>query len=220
MVKGIVFMEYRHIHENIYPEQFNETSKGILDWTKEFREKEEWAKDPNVFQMTNIFLLGAKYAEEGFDINKETLKELWDIRSKDFARCGVGEGSFVYGICEDAYKASQEEKAWVNDVDSHCALRTMADIGLVLYRQHYKGEEMKFDNAAQLYELIEDSRTLKTLHPDLYERYGFERNLEHFQNLQPENALSGKIQKAMDALVPQKAEEKKEVSEPQVRERE
>lgn len=213
-------MEYRHIHENIYPEEFNDRADGILNWIKENREKEEWAKDPNAFQMTNVFLLGAKYAQEGHDINKDTLKEMWDIRSQDFARCGVSENSFVYGICRDSYEASQEGRALVNDVDSHCALRTMADIGLILYNQYSKGQKLAYNNAVQLYELIEDSKTLKIQHPQLFERYGFEANLRKFQEIQPENALSGRIQQAMNELFPDKSLEAQIKVEEQVKERE
>lgn len=170
--------------------------------------------------MTNVFLLGAKYASEGTEVNKETLKEMWDIRSQDFARCGVSENNFVYRICEDSYEASQEGRALVNDEASHHALRKMAGIGLFLNQQKVREGKVEYSNPQEFLELVEASRTLKGVHPDLYERYGFDKNLEVMQGLLPENALSGRIQKAMDALSPEKADEKKEVLEPQVKERE
>ncbi len=170
--------------------------------------------------MTNVFLLGAKYASEGVDVNKDTLKQMWDIRSKDFARCGISENNFVYRICEDSYEASQKGRALVNDEASHHALRRLAGIGLFLNQQKVREGKVEYNNPREFLELVEASRTLKGVHPDLYERYGFDRNLEIISGLQPENALSGRIQKAMNALSSEKAEEKKEVLETQVKERE
>ena len=106
-------MEYKNLRDNIYPEDFNQRAQGIVEWIKENRERFDWAKDPNAFEMTNVFLLGAKYKGEGQEINQDTLREMWDIRSGDFARCGIFENNFVYKICEDAYKASQEGRALV-----------------------------------------------------------------------------------------------------------
>lgn len=213
-------MEYRNLSQNIFPEEFNSRVAGIVNWIKENREKEEWAKDPNAFEMTNVFLLGAKYAQEGEDINQDTLKEMWDIRSQDFARCGVSENNFVYRICEDSYQASQEGRALVNDEASHHALRSMADIGLFLSRQHVREGKMVFDNPNQLMELLESSRTLKGVHPDLFEKYGFEQNLQTIAKLQLEkqSGLENRIQTAMDAVLgeTQKSVEQEE----QVKERE
>ncbi len=213
-------MEYRNIRDNIYPEQFNSRAEGIVNWIKENREKEEWAKDPNAFEMTNVFLLGAKYASEGMDIKQETLKEMWDIRSQHFARCGVSENNFVYGICEDSYEASQAGRALVNDEASHTALTEMADIGLFLNRQKARGEKLEFNNPDQLLRLLQVSRTLKGVHPDLFERYGFEQNLQTIARLQleKESSLENRIQTAMDAVFQgevskRKVEEKEEVKE-------
>ena len=152
--------------------------------------------------MTNVFLLGAKYAQEGHEIEKTTLQEMWDIRSGDFSRCGILPNNFVYKICEDAYKASQEGRALVNDEASHHALRSMADIGLFLNRQKYQGKEVEFNNPSQLMELLEASRTLKGIHPDLFEKYGFKENLEVLAKLQLQRNgdLEPKIQGAMNAI--------------------
>lgn len=196
-------MEYRNLRDNIYSEEFNQRTEGIVNWIKENREKYDWAKDPNAFEMTNVFLLGAKYAEEGKDVNKNTLKEMWNIRSGDFARCGISENNFVYKICEDAFQASQNGRALVNDEGSHHALRSMADIGLFLNRQRTQGQNLEFNNPAQLLELLEASRTLKGVHPDLFEKYGFKENLQVIAKLQLEkdNSLEHKIQGAMDSVL-------------------
>lgn len=215
-------MEYRNIRDNIFPEEFNERSKGIVGWIKENREKEEWAKDPNAFEMTNVFLLGAKYAEESVDVNKETLKEMWEIRKGDFARCGISENNFVYRICEDAYEASQEGRALVNDEASHHALRKMAGIGLFLNQQKARGEKIEYNNADELIELLEASRTLKGVHPDLFQRYGFKENLQTIARLQleKENSLEGRIQMAMDSVFGEQVSERKREAKDQIKERE
>ena len=202
-------MEYRNLQQNIYEEEFNDRAKGIVGWIKENRGKEEWTLDPNAFEMTNVFLLGAKYASEGVDIDKETLKEMWDIRSGDFARCGISENNFVYKICEDSYNASQEGRALVNDEASHHALRSMADIGLFLNRQKYKRQKVEFNNPHKLLELAEASRTLKGIHPELFERYGFKENLKTLEKLQPENGLSNRIKKAMEEIFDERTIETK-----------
>lgn len=215
-------MEYRNLSQNIYPEEFNDRADGILKWIQDNREIDEMAKDPNAFEMTNVFLLGAKYAQEGVDINQGTLKEMWDIRSQDFARCGVSENSFVYRICEDSYQASQEGRALVNDEASHHALRSMADIGLFLSRQHTKEGKMEFNNPNQLLELLEASRTLKGVHPELFERYGFKENLQTIARLQLEkqSGLETRIQSAMEAVFSEQTTEKNRGQEEQVKERE
>lgn len=215
-------MEYRNIRENIFPEEFNERVKGIVKWIKDNREKEEWAKEPNAFEMANVFLLGAKYGQEGVDINKETLKEMWEIRCQDFARCSVSENNFVYKICEEAYEASQKGRALVNDEASHTALTEMADIGLFLNRQKARDEKVEFNNPDQLLRLLEASRTLKGVHPELFERYGFEQNLQTITRLQleKESSLEPRIQRAMDAIFEEQNTEKKTEAKDQVKERE
>ena len=167
-----------------------------------------------------MFLLGAKYAEEGVDINQETLKEMWKIRSQDFARCGVSENNFVYKICEDSYQASQEGRALVNDEASHHALRRMAGIGLFLNTQKVRDGKVEYNNPDELLELLEASRTLKGVHPDLFEKYGFEENLQVIAKLQleKENSLESRIGKAMDAVFGEQTTERK--SEDKVKERE
>ncbi|MBR2588175.1 MAG: hypothetical protein IKD77_03085 [Bacilli bacterium] len=54
-------MEYSNFKDNINSGMFNQISKNILDWIKENRAEEDFAKDPNAYEMTNLFLFGAKY---------------------------------------------------------------------------------------------------------------------------------------------------------------
>lgn len=48
------------MNDNIRYEEFDFRTEGILNWIKENRDKEEWAKDPNAYEMTNVFLLAKK----------------------------------------------------------------------------------------------------------------------------------------------------------------
>lgn len=96
----------------------------------------------------------------------------------------------------------------------------MADIGLFLNRQKARGEKLEFNNPDQLLRLLQASRTLKGVHPDLFERYGFEQNLQTIARLQleKESSLENRIQTAMDAVFQgevskRKVEEKEEVKE-------
>lgn len=215
-------MEYQNIRDNIFPEQFNKRADGIVKWIEDNREKEEDAKDPNAFEMTNVFLLGAKYASEGVDVNQEILKQMWDIRSGDFARCGISENNFVYQICKDSYEASQKGRALVNDEGSHTALTEMADIGLFLNKQKARDKKIEFNNPDQLLRLLEGSRTLKGVHPELFERYGFEQNLQTIAKLQLEkdNSLKDRIEKAMDAVFGEQLPERRTEEKDQIKERE
>ena len=55
-------MEYSSsFKDNINAGMFNQISKNILNWRKENRREEDFAKDPNAYEMTNLFLFGAKY---------------------------------------------------------------------------------------------------------------------------------------------------------------
>ena len=204
-------MEYRNLSPNIYPEKFNSRSEGIVKWIKDNRET-----DPNAFEMTNVFLLGAKYAQEGHDVNQDTLKEMWDIRSQDFARCGVSENSFVYKICEDAYHAA------MNDEASHHALRRMAGIGLFLTQQKSREGKAEYNNPSEFLELLECSRTLKGVHPELFKKYGFQENLQTIARLQLEkqSGLETRIQSAMESVFGEPTTEKNMVQDEQVKERE
>ena len=72
---------------------------------------------------------------EGERIDTETLREMWEIRSQDFASCNISENNFVYQICKDSYEAAMSGRILVNDQNSHHALRKMAGIGLYLKQQ-------------------------------------------------------------------------------------
>lgn len=194
-VKEIV-MEYRNLQENIRKEEYNDRVTGILNWIKDNRERKEWAKDPNAFEMTNVFLLGSKYRQEGEEIDLQPLEEMWRIRSGDFEHAGVSEQSFVYRICEDSYEAVKAGKALVNDEASHHALRKMAGIGLYCSQQKRDQGMVEYDNPSELLELLEASRTLKGVHPDLYEKYQFQSNLDRLCELQPESSLQNRIEEA------------------------
>lgn len=51
-------MEYsRNFVNNIRSSEFNERAKGIANWIEENKDKEEGAKDPNAYEMTNVFCL-------------------------------------------------------------------------------------------------------------------------------------------------------------------
>lgn len=193
-------MEYHNLQDNIRKEEYNDRAKGILQWIKENRDKADWAKDPNTYEMTNVFLLGGKYRQEGDEIEIGALEEMWNIRSEDFEHAGVSNQSFVYRICEDAYQSAQIGKALVNDEASHHALRKMAAIGLYCSQQRRDKGSVEYNNPGELLELVEAARTLKGVHPDLYERYQFQANLERLCELQPENSLQNRIQEAMEGL--------------------
>lgn len=183
-------MEYNMTFQDNIPERdFNSRAQGTLNWIKENRDKFDWAKDPNAYEMTNFFLFGAKYASEGQDIDTQSLEEMWKIRSQDFANCGIGENNFVYGICEDSFNAAKSGRALVNDENSHHALRKMAGIGLYLKQQQRDGHEIKYDNLSEFQVLLETSRTLKGVHPDLFEKYKFGENIE---------VLYGLLEKKLD----------------------
>ncbi len=181
-------MEYNMTFQDNIPERdFNNRAKGTLNWIKENRDKFDWAKDPNAYEMTNFFLFGAKYAAEGQDINIQYLEEMWKIRSQDFANCGIGENNFVYGICEDSFNGSKNGRALVNDENSHHALRKMAGIGLYLKQQQRDGHEIRYDNLSEFQVLLETSRTLKGVHPELFEKYKFGENIEVIYGLLEKN---------------------------------
>lgn len=197
-------MEYRNMQDNIHPALYNNQVAGVLNWIKENREKFDWAKEPNAYEMTNLFLLGAKYRSEGENINIDPLQEMWDIRSKDFQRVGISEQSFIYQICSDSFEAAKQGRALVNDEASHHSLRKMAGIGLFLKQQQAHNESIEYNNPQELLELINVSRTLKGIHPDLFKKYRFMDNLKQIVALQPENPLSSEINKGLAELQQEK----------------
>lgn len=199
-------MEYSYnFQDNISETSFNGTSKNILEWILENRDKEEWAKDPNAYEMANLFLFGAKYANEGKLVDKDTLAQIWEIRSQDFARCNIPENSFIYTICQDAYEAAMQGKRVVNDENSHHALRKMAGIGLYLKQQQRDSGEITYNNPAELMQLLECAGTLKAIHPNLFQRYAFGKNLNVLCNLQLSQELPAEIRDSITSAQEQLA---------------
>ncbi len=121
---------------------------------------------------------------EGKQIDTDTLSEMWQIRSQDFANCNISENNFVYQICKDSYEAAISGRSLVNDQNSHHALRKMAGLGLYLKQQQRDKGKIVYDNPEELIELLSCSKSLKVLHPDLYEKYAFEANIDVLCRLQ------------------------------------
>ena len=179
-------MEYsRNFVNNIRSSEFNERAKGIADWIEENKDKEEGTKDPNAYEMTNVFLFAGKYASEGKDVNLETIERIWNLRKGDFERCGVQTNNFIYQICEQSYKSAMSKRALVNDESSHSALRKMAGIGLYLMQQKREnGQDIDYNNFGELMDLIEDAKQLKQRHPILHGELKFENNLNMLYRIQ------------------------------------
>lgn len=187
-------MDYSYnFQDNIPYSMFNSTSNNVLDWIKENRDAFDWAKDPNSYEMTNLFLFGAKYSHEGRDVDIDALTEMWNIRSKDFAGCNIGQNNFVYVICQDAYQAAVSGKSIVDDENSHHALRKMAGIGLFLKQQQRDNGEISYNNPQELLQLLQCSTSLKTIHPDLFKRYAFDENIHALCKLQLQHESPSKI---------------------------
>lgn len=88
----------------------------------------------------------------------------------------------------------------------------MTGIGLYCSQQKRDNKTVEYNNPTELLELVEASRTLKGIHPELYERYHFQASLERLYELQPKNSLQGRIEKAMKEMN-QKEEVEKQVEE-------
>lgn len=194
-------MEYSNsFQDNIPFDAFNYTSSNILSWIEENRDVSDWAKDPNAYEMTNLFLFGAKYSKEGKNIDVNTLTEMWNIRSKDFEKCNIAPNNFVYAICQDSYQAALSGKAMVNDENSHHALRKMAGLGLYLKQQQRDKDTLSYDNPQELLQLLQCSSSLKTFHPDLFNKYAFKENINVLCRLQLENELPSEIASTIENL--------------------
>lgn len=181
-------MEYsRHFQDNIYPEEFNARAKRINTWIEENKNLHDWAKDPNAYEMTNVFLFAGKYISEGEDIDVENIERMWELRSGDFERCGISENNFVYQICEQSYNSAMSGKALVDDEGSHRALRKMAGIGLYLMQQQRDTGRMEYNNLHEFMDLVEDSQELKKQHPKLYKGLKFEESISRLYEMQREH---------------------------------
>lgn len=191
-------MDYSYsFQDNIPTSTFNTTSKNVLNWIEDNRNNFDWAKDPNSYEMVNLFLFGAKYSHEGKNIDIDTLTKMWNIRSKDFERCNINENNFVYSICKDSYQSAKAGKPMVNDENSHHALRKMAGLGLYLKQQQRDTNNISYNNPQELLQLLECSKSLKTFHPDLFEKYAFKENINTLCKLQLQNELPNEINDAI-----------------------
>ena len=192
-------MDYSiNFQDNIPSFNFNSTTENVLRWIEENRDKFDWAKDPNAYEMVNLFLFSGKYAQEGKEVNLEALSKMWHIRSQDFEGCNIGPNHFVYALCNDAYQSAVSEKSMVNDENSHHALRKMAGIGLYLKQQQRDNGSISYNNPQELLTLLRCSKTLQTFHPDLFEKYAFEKNLDVLCNLQLSQDLPPEISDAIE----------------------
>ncbi len=187
-------MDYSYsFQDNISSSTFDSTSKNVLNWIEENHDAFDWAKDPNAYEMANIFLFGAKYSNEGKTVDVDTLTKIWDIRSKDFERCNISQNNFVYKICQDAYQSALEGKSVINDENSHHALRKMAGLGLFLKQQQRDNDKISYNNPQELLQLLQCSKTLKTFHSDLFDRYAFEENINTLCRLQLEQSIPKEV---------------------------
>lgn len=193
-------MEYNNsFQDNIPSSSFNSTSENVLNWIKENRDKFDWAKDPNSYEMTNLFLFASKYIHEGKSINTKTLSEMWNIRSQDFKNCNISENNFVYLICQDAFQSTVSGKPLVNDENSHHALRKMAGLGLYLKQQQRDNGKIEYNNPQELLQFLECAKSLKTFHPDLFSKYAFKENINMLCKLQLENEMPIDLQETINS---------------------
>lgn len=191
-------MDYSYnFQDNIPSSTFNTTSKNILNWIEENHDSFDWAKDPNAYEMTNLFLFGSKYLNEGKDIDIDTLTKMWNIRSHDFERCNISENNFVYAICHDSYQSALLGKAMVNDENSHHALRKMAGLGLYLKQHQRDTGEVSFNNPQELLKLLQCSSSLRTFHPKLFDKYAFKDNINVLCDLQLKHELPSEISQSI-----------------------
>lgn len=193
-------MEYsRNFQDNIPANEFNERTNGIANWIEENKEVHDWAKDPNAYEMTNVFLFAGKHIEDGNDVNIQSVKRIWELRSQDFERCGISEEHFVYQICKQSYESAISGKALVDDENSHSALRKMSGIGLYLMQEKRDKGTVEYNNFNELVNLIEDSKMLKIKHPDLYKTFRFDNNLKFLYEMQV-NHLNDKTKAMLDKV--------------------
>ena len=81
----------------------------------------------------------------------------------------------------------------VNDENSHHALRKMAGLGLFLKQQQRDNGTISYNNPQELLQLLQCSHSLKTFHPELFDRYAFKENIDVLCKLQLEHQLPNEI---------------------------
>lgn len=71
-------------------------------------------------------------------------------------------------------------KLMVNDENSHHALRKMAGLGLFFKQQQRDNGTISYNNPQELLQLLQCSHSLKTFHPELFDRYAFKKKILMF----------------------------------------
>ena len=178
-------MEYsKNFQDNIPLADFNSRVKGIADWIEGNGHKYDWARDPNAYEMTNVFLFAGKYMQEGQPVDLTDVQRIWEMRSGDFEGCGISENNFVYQICRQSYDSAMSGQALVIDEGSHSALRKMAGIGLYLIQQRRDQGKVNYNNLGEFLVLMQNSRALRQNHPELYDGFKFGESLRVLRELQ------------------------------------
>lgn len=191
-------MDYdENFKDNIPYDLLDMSSNSILNWIIENREKQDDAKDPNAYEMTNLFLCAAKYRSQGKEVDLSAINGIWEIRKGDFERCNISENNFVYKIVQDSYESAVSGKSLVNDSQSHSALRKLAGIGLYLYQQKRDNNQISYNNPQELLELLNNVKSLASFHPELYERYAVQSNINRICELQLSQELPEQVQQAI-----------------------
>lgn len=187
LIKGVEFVEYNiDFQDRISRYEFEGKAKQIADWIEANKNLYDWAKDPNAYEMVNVFLFAGKYASEGKNVDTKDVERIWNLRSGDFEGCGISENHFVYQICKQSYEAAISGHALVEDEKSHHALRKMAGIGLYVMQQK-RDHMITYNNFNELEELMEDTKVLKQNYPELHETLKFGSNIKALYKLQKLN---------------------------------
>lgn len=186
-----------NFNDNIPYELLDMSSNNILNWITENRFQYDWARDPNVYEMTNLFLCAANYRSQGRKVDLSPINEIWEIRKDDFKGCNISESNFVYRIVQDSYESAIRGERLVNDSQSHMALRKLAGIGLYLYQQKRDTKQISYNNPQELLELLNNVKSLSKFHPELYERYAVMSNINRICELQLSQELPEQIQQAI-----------------------
>lgn len=191
-------MDYdENFNGNIPYDLLDVSSNNILNWIVENREKQDEAKDPNAYEMTNLFLCAAKYRSQGKEVDLSAINQIWEIRKGDFGRCNISENNFVYRIVQDSYESAVSGKRLVNDSQSHSALRKIAGIGLHLYQQKRDNNQVLYNNPQELLELLNNAKNLAKFHPELYERYAVQSDINRICELQLSQDLPEQVKQAI-----------------------
>lgn len=194
-------MDYdENFKDNIPYDLLDMSSKNILKWIIENREKQDEAKDPNAYEMTNLFLCAAKYRSQGKEVDLSAINGIWEIRKGDFERCNISENNFVYKIVQDSYESAVSGKVLVRDSQSHSALRKLAGIGLHLYKEKRDNNQISYNNPQELLELLNNAKSLAMFHPELYKRYAVQSNINTICELQLSQELPEQVQQAIKQM--------------------